>query len=235
MRFFRRDVPFKAYAYLSLGVALVISTLLLFASLVDEILEREIMLWDKWMYFVLQSYASYPLDVLMYWMTAMGSALSVVGLSVAMLLWLGVIKRDLRAVYLFLIANGGGLAFNLLLKVILQRDRPSVNADIGAVGYSLPSGHAMGAMIFYGFMAYLIIRSQRDKMLKLSLTSLMILFVALIGVSRVYLNAHYASDVLAGFIAGSFWLSACVLALEARPFYRKYWTSDSSDEPRLPG
>lgn len=224
MKFFRRDVPLKAYGYLGLGATSVVSTLVLFAELVDEILEHEIILLDKWMYFVLQSYTSASLNVLMYFMTAMGSGLSVVGLSVVVLLWLGVFRRDLNAIYLFVIANGGGLAFNLLLKALLQRDRPAIDADIGAVGYSLPSGHAMGAMIFYGFLAYLIIRSQRGTSLKLLLSLLMLLFIVLIGVSRVYLNAHYASDVLAGFIAGSFWLSACVLALEARPLYRKYWT-----------
>ena len=213
MNFFRRDVPLKAYAYLGLGAGLVVSTLVLFAELVDEILEHEIMLWDKWMYFVLQSYTHDTLNVLMYFTTAMGSGVSVVALSVAVLLWLG-----------------GGLAFNLLLKVLLQRDRPESNPDIGAVGYSLPSGHAMGAMIFYGFLAYLIIRSQRSKGVKLLLTLLMLTFTVLIGVSRIYLNAHYASDVLAGFIAGCFWLSACILALEARPMYRKYWRGEPSPQ-----
>lgn len=230
MNFFRRDVPLKAYAYLGLGAGLVVSTLVLFAELVDEILEHEIMLWDKWMYFVLQSYTHDTLNVLMYFTTAMGSGVSVVALSVAVLLWLGGIRRDLHSIYVFLIANGGGLAFNLLLKVLLQRDRPESNPDIGAVGYSLPSGHAMGAMIFYGFLAYLIIRSQRSKGVKLLLTLLMLTFTVLIGVSRIYLNAHYASDVLAGFIAGCFWLSACILALEARPMYRKYWRGEPSPQ-----
>lgn len=223
MTFFRRDVPLKAYGYLGLGAMSVVSTLVLFAKLVDEILEQEITLWDQWAYFVLQGYANYPLDVLMYWMTAIGSALSVVGISVVVVLWLGVFRRDLHAIYLFLIANGGGLVFNLLLKTLLQRDRPGINPDIGAVGYSLPSGHAMGAMIFYGFLAYLIIGSQRSKRLKVFLSLFMLIFIVLIGMSRIYLNAHYASDVLAGFIAGCFWLSACILALEARPLYRKYW------------
>ena len=86
----------------------------------------------------------------------------------------------------------------------------------------------MGAMIFYGFMTYLIIRSQRGLWTSTLLSAIMVLFILGIGISRIYLNAHYASDVLAGFVAGSFWLVACILALEARPFYRKYWQSEKN-------
>lgn len=229
MKLFRRDVPLKAYAYLLIGIAMVVSTLWLFAEIVEEVLESEILLWDKLVYFTLQSYSSYGVDVLMYWLTAMGSGMSVVGLSVALLLWLVVFGNQRREIYLFLIANAGGLAFNLFLKYLLQRPRPSINADIGAVGYSLPSGHAMGAMIFYGFMTYLIIRSQRGLWTSTLLSAIMVLFILGIGISRIYLNAHYASDVLAGFVAGSFWLVACILALEARPFYRKYWQSEKNN------
>lgn len=224
MKFFRRDIPLRAYGYLGAGFVLTGASLWLFAEIIDEILEKEIQLWDAFMYFVLQSYASYPLDVLMYWLTAMGSGVSVVGLSVAFLVWWWAFHRDLRTLYLFLIANAGGLGFNLFLKHVLQRDRPSLNADIGAVGYSLPSGHAMGAMIFYGFLAYLIIRSQRRGPLSTVFLSVVLcLFIVGIGVSRVYLNAHFASDVLAGFFAGCFWLAACIFALEVKPWYKKYW------------
>ncbi len=227
--FFRRDIPTRAYAYLATGLMLASISLWIFAELVDEILEKEVQLWDTFMYFVLQSYASYPMDVLMYWLTAMGSGLSVVGLSVAFLLWWSVLHRHVRTLYLFLIVNAGGLGFNLFLKHVLQRQRPSINPDIGAVGYSLPSGHAMGAMIFYGFLAYLIIRSQRrGPVSTVLLSAVLFVFIAGIGVSRVYLNAHFASDVLAGFCAGSFWLAACIFALEVKPWYKKYWKPDTN-------
>lgn len=229
MTFLRRDIPLRAYAYLAVGFVLAGGSLWIFAELVDEILEKEVQLWDAFAYFVLQSYASYGTDVVMYWLTAMGSGVSVVGLSFAFLLWWGMFRRELRTLYLFLIANAGGLGFNLFLKYVLQRDRPSLNPDIGAVGYSLPSGHAMGAMVFYGFLAYLIIRSQRRGPVSTwALSAVLLTFIVGIGVSRVYLNAHYASDVFAGFFAGCFWLSACIFALEVRPWYQKYWKPEAN-------
>src|SRR5690606_2482850 len=96
---------------------------------------------------------------------------------------------------------GGGL-LNSFLKHSFERERPEINPGIDAIGFSFPSGHAMGAMIFYGFIGYILIRSQRRKRIKLLLSVILILFIFLIGISRVYLQAHYITDVIAGYAAG---------------------------------
>ncbi len=86
------------------------------------------------------------------------------------------------------------------LKELFERTRPTGEALTIASGYSMPSGHAMLSMAFYGFLAVLLLR-QRNRPYSWWAAGLLLL-VLLIGFSRIYLNVHYLSDVLAGFILG---------------------------------
>lgn len=217
------SLPKTAWLQLLLGLGLSVGSLLAFAELVDDILEKDTRFWDYWAYRLLHLQDNPNWETLMRWMSQLGSVKSMVALSVCVLLWLYVARHDLRAMVLFLLSNLGGSLLNVLLKLSFRRDRPLLDPELEAWGYSLPSGHAMGAMIFYGFLAYLLIRSQRHWLIKISLCCLFSTLILLIGLSRIYLNAHYFSDVVAGFVAGSFWLTACILALEARPWYQKHF------------
>ncbi len=85
------------------------------------------------------------------------------------------------------------------LKNYFERSRPEGIELTLAGGFSFPSGHAMLSMVFYGFLAILLIRNHRSIKANFAALALSIL-VLLIGFSRVYLNVHYASDVLAGFL-----------------------------------
>ena len=88
---------------------------------------------------------------------------------------------------------------NLIIKMIVHRNRP---LDIGLIvetSYSFPSGHAMVSMAFYGFLIYLIyqkVENPRKKFFGCTFLGLIILFI---GFSRIYLGVHYTSDVLAGY------------------------------------
>ncbi|MEN6327596.1 MAG: phosphatase PAP2 family protein [Syntrophomonas sp.] len=88
------------------------------------------------------------------------------------------------------------------LKVLFSRNRPLQEALTLARGYSLPSGHAMLSLVFYGFLAYLLLHKWPGAKGKAAAVLLAIL-VLLIGGSRIYLNVHYLSDVLAGYILGA--------------------------------
>jgi membrane-associated phospholipid phosphatase len=81
--------------------------------------------------------------------------------------------------------------------------------------YSFPSGQAMESLVVYGMLAYftvLTLRSQRARAVSVGGAALI---VVLIGLSRVYLGAHYVSDVVGGFAAGGAWLGTVVTAWEA--------------------
>ena len=95
----------------------------------------------------------------------------------------------------------GGVLLNQLLKLYFNRPRP-VNTLLHTWGLSFPSGHAMLGVIFYGCLAWLLARHFKRPEWVLPL----ILWAALIGLTRVYLHAHYATDVLAGFAGGAAWL-----------------------------
>src|SRR3546814_2012769 len=80
-------------------------------------------------------------------------------------------------------------------------------------GWSFPSGHSAGAVVVYGMLSYVLIRiTPRAWHLPLALLMTMIAFST--GASRLFLQYHYASDVLAGFASGTAWLLICISAME---------------------
>lgn len=109
-------------------------------------------------------------------------------------------------------AIGGNAALNLTLKNSFERLRPQADlSGLSASGYSYPSGHTSGAVVCYGMLAYLAWRLLPSRWhLPACLAALWV--VLGVGASRVYLQAHYLSDVLAGLASGGAWLSLCMAA-----------------------
>jgi undecaprenyl-diphosphatase len=109
---------------------------------------------------------------------------------------------------------GGGL-LNELLKRLFHRARPALKLRRAhATGYSFPSGHAMMTLSTYGTLAYLV--SRRGNLTKHPAARLIwtpaLLVCALVGSSRVYLEVHYPTDVLAGWLAAIVWATTCSTA-----------------------
>ncbi|MGV3541109.1 MAG: phosphatase PAP2 family protein [Rufibacter sp.] len=103
--------------------------------------------------------------------------------------------------------------FNQTMKWLFDRPRPET-AFLEQSGNSFPSGHAMIGGAFWGLMIYLIWTNVRQKWLRWALSMVIAIWIFLIGFSRVYLNVHYASDVLAGWSAGLFWLMIALFLLK---------------------
>ena len=126
------------------------------------------------------------------------------------------VRREMLLLYGWLVAFIGGGALDWALKTIFQRNRPSFpDAFVHVGGYSFPSGHSMGSLIGYGMLAYVIAHSTRGRRIDVVVGVCAAVLVLAIGFSRLYLGAHYLSDVLAGFAAGMVWLAANIIALEA--------------------
>ena len=104
----------------------------------------------------------------------------------------------------FLVAINLVLSFVLgqIVKLIFIRERPTINVLIDIGGYSFPSGHSTVSMAFYGFLIYLCYKKIDNKILKWFLIILQALLILTIGYSRIYLGAHFPSDVIAGFSLG---------------------------------
>ncbi len=112
-------------------------------------------------------------------------------------------------------AVAGNAVLNKTLKGLFERARPEQALAYGgdAAGFSFPSGHSSGSVAAYGMLAYLALRLCPPRwQLPALLTAVAAIFT--VGCSRVLLQVHYPSDVLAGFASGMAWLVCCIAAVE---------------------
>lgn len=87
---------------------------------------------------------------------------------------------------------------NTIIKHIFLRPRPVGIKLIEQGGYSFPSGHSMMAVAFYGLLIYIIWNTKRRNIWKIFTTTLLVILILLVGISRIYVGVHFASDVIAG-------------------------------------
>lgn len=196
------------------GIGFSVLFINLFADLAEEMLEKELNAFDEAIINWFKSIENATLDQIMIFVTELGSVWFLTVCTIAAIIGLWVTARDKWGILFLLIGIGGGGLLTTLLKHLYARGRPSINPEIDAIGYSFPSGHSMGSLIFYGFIAYLIVRSISKRYFKWLVILVAGLLVLWIGSTRIYLGAHYPSDVLAGHLAGAIWLILTILALE---------------------
>lgn len=110
---------------------------------------------------------------------------------------------------------------NIALKQVINRARPDAVHLVSVETLSYPSGHAMSAMAFYGFLIFLIYNFKLNTLLKTGLILIFIMLIAAIGISRIYLGVHFPSDVAGGFIAGFIWVIFCIVLFHVIDLFRK--------------
>lgn len=108
------------------------------------------------------------------------------------------------------LAIPGGLLLNVLLKYAFQRARPGVGEPlVNLASYSFPSGHANGAALLYATLACWLWARLPRAQARYAVAAAVVMAL-LVAASRVYLGAHYLTDVLAGMAEGSAWLTMCM-------------------------
>jgi len=106
----------------------------------------------------------------------------------------------------FIILIGSGV-LTVIIKFLVDRARPSLDLAIYAEKLpAFPSAHAALILAFFGFLIYCLWKFSFGLKIKIILTLLSILLIALVGFSRVYLGVHYLSDVIVGYLVGLMWL-----------------------------
>ncbi len=121
-------------------------------------------------------------------------------------------QRWLAGVWLAAVA--GGALLNLALKTSIDRVRPDIpDAAVHEHNESYPSGHAMGSTIGFGLVACAAVLGLRRRREKVLLVVSMVTLIGLIGLSRIFLRAHWFSDVIAGFAIGASWLALWLTVL----------------------
>ena len=136
--------------------------------------------------------------------TRLGNPIEV-GILTAIVAWFAGIHRKNEKIalwYVITVVFGAGI-MNQLVKFFFQRERPdNIEHLITQGGYSFPSGHAMGSVIVYGALLFLIIRTYSSWKVILPAILVLVPLIGLIGFSRIYLGVHYPSDIIGGYSLG---------------------------------
>ena len=146
--------------------------------------------------------------------TRLGDVATLTGLCIVvagLLVWRG--QHTLAFFWVLAVAGNGVL--NGFLKRTFERGRPVHDHAVFVAdhGFSFPSGHSSGALVTYGMLAYVILRLAPVRW-QLPVLMAATAIAVTTGLSRIVLQVHYASDVLAGFASGLCWLSLCVMCVE---------------------
>lgn len=197
----------KALALAHKRTLIVAVCAVVFLALLEDVLEGGLMAFDRSAWTLVTTSTDFD-DVL----TAIAQQVSGIATPAALLVMLLIIVA-------FAPGSRPGLccainlvcvcALNVILKDLVQRPRPDFTLLGRAVetGYSFPSGHSMVAMAFFGLLVWLVWRYERNRTMRLTCCAGFSVIILLIGLSRIYLGVHYASDVLAGFCVSLAWLA----------------------------
>ena len=187
-----------------LGVVLVIAAWCFF-DIIEDMAGVELAKTDHSVYLWFQTLRSPWLDQLVTTVTEFGDTLVVTTIVIAVaafLLW----QKLWRTLAYWLLATAGGSAINSAIKLAIHRVRPGDMHYSGVSIYSFPSGHSTTNAVVFGFLAILLMRQVRPAW-RAVITAIAVVYVLLIAASRLYLGAHWFSDVMGGLAFGSLWLA----------------------------
>lgn len=103
-----------------------------------------------------------------------------------------------------------------ILKRLIQRERPPDPLVEGITNFSFPSGHAFMSVAFYGLLIWFASVYISNTWTRRLVICFLLLVIASIGFSRIYLRVHYATDVLAGICIGFVWLDFCLWFIDKK-------------------
>ncbi len=230
-RFFRfikkRLTPNEKYGlYLTIGILITLFFIYLFFGIIQDYIGQEALIRaDLRIINLVSQLRTSNLNQFMLFVTylAKGEIIVVAVLFSLIILFL---LRKWSYFYNLLIFVLGGELFVWIIKNIISRPRPPLTeALVSEASYSFPSGHTFVAVAFYGLITFFLFDSLKKKSLKIISLILGIILILLIGVSRIYLGAHWPSDVLASYTSGLAWLSMIITITHIRKKFPKKITT----------
>lgn len=179
----------------------VLLPLWLFVELADEVHESQALVFDEPILLFAHEIARSGFDRVFLLFSALGYQYGVVPIDIILVLVLAVRRRFPESIFAAA-ALGGSALLNLATKQFFARERPSLWESIAPESnYSFPSGHAMGSMT----LALVLILLAWPTRWRRWVVAAMVVFVPMVGLSRIYLGVHYPSDILAGWAAAAVW------------------------------
>ena len=174
---------------------LLITSLTIFSLLAVLVITKNIQWFDNLVYEGISKIICKPMTSFFKAITLLCETETILILLALILIFM---KKKKVASYI-VINTGLGVLINQIAKRIFRRARPIGIALIEQGGFSFPSGHSMVALAFYGYIIYLIRKSKLSNMQKNISTVILSAIIILVGISRIYLGVHFASDVLAAY------------------------------------
>lgn len=201
---------------LALGLAVIVLAAVVFGALAEEVTTNaRITVLDAQLAHWFHARATPGFTRAMLLVTHVNGLAGTSVMALALALWF--YRRAYRDwLFLTLVAVPGGLLLNVVLKHVFQRARPRFDDPLVTLEtYSFPSGHTAASTVFYGLLACWLVRRLDPGPVRALAVAACVGMVALVALSRMYLGAHYLSDVLAAAAEGCAWLATCLMAAGA--------------------
>ncbi len=196
-----------------------ISLLFLFLLLTNLVLEKKILYYDQLISGFIYSYRTPILTIVMTAITNLTDFPAGFVLSLAIVLLL--LKKYKKEVFIFALSIIISCILSNLLKMFFRVPRPAISPLEEVTDFTYPSGHAIGNLVLYGLLAFFTFHIIKNKSVGIFVGVVILIWIGLIGLSRIYLGAHYPSDVLAGYLVGLWWLVMVWLIGRIITFYRR--------------
>ncbi len=229
--FFRRALRIARTELAAVSALFVVAAgLAIFANLAGDMREGEGQAFDQAVLSALRPHAS-PSDA---WgpgwleeaagdLTSLGS-IAVLSLFATIVILFLFLQRKRLSALLLLVGLGGGVMLSEGLKAVFERDRPpEIYRAVATINASFPSGHALLSAVFYLSIAVMLTRAFPRRRFKVYVLGVGLALTLIVGLTRIYLGAHWATDVLAGWSVGSAWAMTTWLvayAVERRQLVR---------------
>jgi membrane protein DedA with SNARE-associated domain/membrane-associated phospholipid phosphatase len=183
--------------------------LILFSRIIDSLVELEPINFDIWIYNHMHLLWTNFLTKLMLVSSFFGSWIFICLIAIAVLFYF-IKKKDKLSEWLLPIVLISGELIVIFMKNLIHRVRPENQLTI-ASGYSFPSAHATMTIVLALTLFFLLKDKPKLTNHKQLFFSCLVIYVLLVGISRVYLNVHFASDVLGGWLLGIFMVIIAIL------------------------
>jgi undecaprenyl-diphosphatase len=219
--FWRRALRVARSEIAALTALLVVGLgVMTFVEVADDMTEADGQMFDQAVLHWLQPAPGHPRGP--WWLheaaadlTSLGG-ISVLTLFAVIALAFLLIQRKRLSALLLTVGLIGGVALSEGLKALFERARPPIEYQaVETLNASFPSGHALLSTVFYLTLGVMLTRAFPRKRLKAFVLGAAVFIALLVGLTRVYLGAHWASDVIAGWCAGAAWAMALWLVAYA--------------------
>jgi len=177
-------------------------SLALLIIFIRQVFYHEDATFDERIFFLLSHYVNSTTTFVMRHITLMGSHFFLIPAWGLLFLYDIFIKKSKWQFIKMAIIAVSNLLLMFSLKFLFHRPRPLLPLLKEVPGLSFPSGHAFMSISFYGLLIYMVYCGMGDQWTKRITVFVLAIIIFMVGLSRVYLRLHYASDVIAGYCFG---------------------------------